>query len=95
MRQITALSGSTSDAPWEEPRGTVAALHHELSTGVFVHISLGAAGVLFRQGPHKCAIPLNALIALVRQHNPALGSPDLPPPAPVPAPKPAQPKAGA
>ncbi len=81
MKQLFNLTAKSIDEAWQEPRGVAAAVHHEHITGVFLHVTLGTAGVVVRHGEEQVGIPLDEIIRLVRAHNPKIGVPD---PAPAP-----------
>jgi hypothetical protein len=49
---------------WDEPRGLIACVHHELVKGRFVNVALGSAGLLIREpGKTPVAIPLANLLS--------------------------------
>lgn len=85
MKQLFNLTAKSIDEAWQEPRGVAAALHHELKEGVFLHVTLGTAGLVVRHGEEQVGIPLDEIISLVRAHNPKIGVPD---PTPAPSPRP-------
>jgi hypothetical protein len=54
---------------WKETRGVVAAVHHELRPGYFVHVTLGSAGLQIFRGSDCVAIPLSTLIEMAGEAN--------------------------
>lgn len=81
MIQLHLLTSASRNAEWQEPRGVINGVHHELQPGVFLHITLGAAGVVIRHDKEQVGIPLEELVKLARVHNPKIGQVE---PAPVP-----------
>jgi hypothetical protein len=48
---------------WSEPRGIVSTVHHEISKGRFIQVTLGSAGLLIREpGKEPVGIPLPNLL---------------------------------
>lgn len=80
MTYLCNLVGTPATGPVLAPRGTVAALHHELAPGCFVHLTLGVEGLRMGSGELQVGIPLDELVRLMLKHEPAL-KPVFPPPA--------------
>lgn len=84
MKQLIKLSGHLVELPWTEPRGVISALHHEAEPGVFLHATLGAAGLVFTHGDLQFGIALDELLNMVRIHEPMMGRSKPPEPPPLP-----------
>lgn len=82
MTTLHELKAGLADAAgrWEEPRGILESLHHEVQPGVFIHVGLGTAGLTIRRNADRVGIPLGELLILV--------FPDLRPAPPATASKP-------
>lgn len=97
MKTLTDLKATESHAPWTEPRGIIAAIHHELAPGCFLHIRLGQAGLTITAGEKTVGISVADLIRLAQNHEPtftpaaAPARPTREPSAPVPRPLNTQP----
>jgi len=77
MTQLTKLTGTTVDAPWNEPRGVINSLHLEPVKGFFLRAQLGAAGFTLRSTTGAAVgIPLAELVRLCQEADAKL----LPPP---------------
>lgn len=74
MKTLINLSASATESDWSDSRKSVAAIHHELSPGVFVHVGLGASGLQVFHGQKAVGIPLDEIMKLVRIHEPLIGS---------------------
>jgi len=74
MRTLVKLSAVLTESDWREDHRTIAALHHEITPGVFIHVGLGPAGLQIFDGRQHVAIPLDDLVTLARAHAPLLGA---------------------
>ncbi len=82
LQKLTAVPAPDAP-PFKEPRGITSAVHFELRPGSFIHITLGAEGILLRHADAGIAIPLHELINLAVAHDPRLILPPAQPAAPA------------
>ena len=81
MMTLHELKAGLADAAghWNEPRGILESLHHEVRPGVFIHVGLGTAGLTMRKGGDSVGIPLGELVRLAfpepRPASPTAASP--------------------
>ena len=83
MKTLVKLSAVIIDSDWTDAPRARSALHHEVAPGVFVHIGLGPAGLLIFRDKKQIAIPLEAIMELVYQHEPMIGAIEEPAPPPA------------
>lgn len=70
---MKVLKTLTAAPAIEEPgviTGTRAQLHHEVSAGVFVHISLTPSHLAITHSDQQFAVPIESLLSLVRSQSP-------------------------
>lgn len=78
MNTLKNLTAVATQSDWSDSRKSVVAIHHEVSTGVFIHIGLGPSGLQVYHGPRAIGIPLDEIVKLIRHHDPLIGSQDAP-----------------
>ena len=85
MKTLVNLTAILTETQWPDPqRSALAALHHELSPGLFIHIGLGSAGLqIYQNAERAVAIPLEELVKLARAHETRLGADTIAPIAPI------------
>lgn len=74
MKTLVKLSAILTVAPASAPRPATIALHHEVAPGTFLHVGLGPGGLLIFRGDLAVAVPLDELVKLALNHEPALGA---------------------
>jgi hypothetical protein len=80
MTTIQNLTGTKTDALWNEPRGILQSVFHEPKSGCVRKITLGAAGVVVARGGISVGIPMAALLALAETIEPRLAPDSKPQP---------------
>jgi hypothetical protein len=81
MKTLTQLNATPIEAEFVEPRGAITSLHIEdaQAKGWFIRLSLGAGGLVARAqrpGSEPVAIPLEALLELLRAQAPEVFAPE-------------------
>lgn len=83
MKTLVKLTAVLTESDWSDNPRATAAVHHEISPGVFIHLGFGPAGLQILHDKKSVGIPLDELVKLARAHEPAIGAVPAPAIAPI------------